>query len=104
MFIAMNRFKVRKGSEDDFESVWKNRDSSLSQMTGFKEFHLLRGPVNEEDGYTLFASHTVWASQDDFVAWTKSENFRAAHRNAGSGKVLYLGHPQFEGFSIVEGA
>ncbi|MGN6534428.1 MAG: antibiotic biosynthesis monooxygenase family protein [Mesorhizobium sp.] len=104
MFIAMNRFKVQKGSEDAFENVWKSRDSSLSQMTGFKEFHLLRGPVNEEEGYTLFASHTLWATQDDFIAWTKSENFRAAHRNAGSGKVLYLGHPQFEGFSIVEGA
>ena len=104
MFIAMNRFKVRKGSEDDFEAVWKGRDSTLSEMKGFREFHLLRGPVNEEEGYTLFASHTLWATQDDFVAWTKSENFRAAHRNAGSGKVSYLGHPQFEGFSVVEGA
>ncbi len=104
MFIAMNRFKVQKGSEEAFEDVWKNRDSSLSDMKGFKEFHLLRGPVNEEEGYTLFASHTVWASQDDFVAWTKSENFRNAHRNAGSNKPLYVGHPQFEGFSVVEGA
>jgi heme-degrading monooxygenase HmoA len=104
MFIAMNRFKVQKGSEDAFEDVWKNRDSSLSEMAGFKEFHLLRGPVNDEEGYTLFASHTVWASHDDFVAWTKSENFRAAHRNAGTNQVLYIGHPQFEGFSVVEGA
>lgn len=105
MFIAMNRFKVQKGSEEAFENIWKNRDSSLNQMKGFREFHLLRGPVNEEEGYTLFASHTVWASKDDFVAWTKSENFRAAHKNAGKGSgAVYLGHPQFEGFSVVEGA
>ena len=104
MYIAMNRFKVQNGSEAAFEDVWKSRDSSLSEMKGFKEFHLLRGPVNEAEGYTLFASHTVWASHEDFVAWTKSENFRAAHRNAGSTKVHYLGHPQFEGFSVVEGA
>lgn len=104
MFIAMNRFKVKKGSEEAFEQVWKNRDSSLSEMTGFVEFHLLRGPANEEEGYTLFASHTVWRSQEDFSAWTKSENFRAAHRNAGDSKVSYLGHPQFEGFSVVQGA
>ena len=82
MYIAMNRFKVQSGSETAFEDVWKNRDSSLSEMKGFKEFHLLRGPANETEGYTLFASHTVWESQDDFVAWTRSENFRAAHRNA----------------------
>ena len=104
MYIAMNRFKVQKGSEEAFETIWKNRDSSLSDMAGFKEFHLLRGPVNEEEGYTLFASHTVWASKEDFVAWTKSENFRAAHKNAGSTKATYIGHPQFEGFSVVEGA
>ena len=104
MYIAMNRFKVQNGSETAFEDVWKNRDSSLSEMKGFREFHLLRGPANEAEGYTLFASHTVWASKEDFTAWTKSENFRAAHRNAGSNDVLYLGHPQFEGFSVVEGA
>ena len=105
MFIAMNRFKVKNGSEDEFETIWKNRDSKLSEMKGFREFQLLRGPVNEEEGYTLFASHTVWEHQDDFVAWTKSQNFRDAHKNAGNGRpVSYMGHPQFEGFSVVEGA
>lgn len=104
MYIAMNRFKVLRGSEDAFEDIWKNRDSSLAEMKGFQTFNLLRGPANDQEGYTLFASHTVWASQDDFVAWTKSENFRNAHKNAGSGKSMYQGHPQFEGFTIVEGA
>jgi len=104
MYIAMNRFKVKTGSEEAFEDVWKKRKSSLSDMPGFEQFHLLRGSTNEDEGYTLFASHTVWQSQDDFVAWTRSENFRAAHRNAGDNKPLYLGHPQFEGFSVVEGA
>lgn len=104
MYIAMNRFKVQTGSEEAFEDIWRNRNSSLAEMQGFRQFHLLRGPVNEAEGYTLFASHTVWESHDDFVAWTKSENFRAAHRNAGSSKVHYLGHPQFEGFTTVEGA
>ncbi|TWH01207.1 heme-degrading monooxygenase HmoA [Mesorhizobium sp. J18] len=104
MFIAMNRFKVMSGSEEAFEQVWKNRDSKLDEMKGFVSFHLLRGSRNEEEGYTLFASHTVWESHEDFMAWTKSQNFRDAHKNAGSNKVLYQGHPQFEGFSVVEGA
>lgn len=103
MYIAMNRFKVQNGSEQIFEDVWKNRDSSLGEMKGFRNFHLLRGPINDTEGYTLFATHTVWDSYDDFIAWTRSENFRAAHKNAGNNKVLYVGHPQFEGFSVVEG-
>jgi heme-degrading monooxygenase HmoA len=104
MYIAMNRFKVLKGSETDFENVWKNRDSKLHEMKGFRTFHLLRGQVNETEGYTLYASHTVWESEDDFIAWTKSQNFRDSHKNAGTGKVLTAGHPQFEGFSAIEGA
>ncbi|RZS89244.1 heme-degrading monooxygenase HmoA [Phyllobacterium myrsinacearum] len=104
MYIAMNRFKVQSGSEDAFETVWKSRDSRLSSVPGFVEFHLLRGARNEDENYTLYASHTVWRTQADFTAWTQSEHFRAAHRNAGDTKPNYIGHPQFEGFSVVEGA
>ena len=100
MFIAMNRFKVLKGSEADFETVWKNRDSHLSEVPGFVEFRLLRGP--EAEDHTLYASHTLWQDEEAFVAWTKSEHFRKAHANAGGNKPLYQGHPQFEGFTTVQ--
>lgn len=99
MFIAMNRFKVVSGSEDEFISIWKNRETFLDTVPGFKEFHLLKGPSTEE--FTLFASHSTWESRDAFEAWTKSEAFRKAHANAGSKRDIYLGHPQFEGFEPV---
>jgi heme-degrading monooxygenase HmoA len=99
MYIAMNRFKVKQGSEKDFEEVWRGRDRRLSAVPGFLKFHLLRGPSDEE--HTLYSSHTMWRSQEDFLNWTKSEAFRAAHKDAGSNKPLYLGHPQFEGFEVV---
>jgi heme-degrading monooxygenase HmoA len=98
MFIAMNRFRVKKGSEQDFETVWLSRDTHLQTVPGFVEFHLLKGP--EHDDHTLFASHTVWQSRAAFEAWTKSEAFRAAHSRAGENKPLYLDHPQFEGFEV----
>jgi heme-degrading monooxygenase HmoA len=98
MFIAMNRFRVIKGSEVAFEHVWLSRDSHLDKVPGFVEFHLLKGP--EADDHTLYASHTVWANRAAFEAWTRSESFRAAHHRAGDNKPLYLGHPQFEGFEV----
>lgn len=104
MYIAMNRFKVAEGREAVFESVWRNRDSSLGGVPGFREFRLLRGKTFAEDGYTLFASHTVWQTEADFQAWTRSENFREAHRNAADHRDLYKGPPVFEGFIVVEGA
>ena len=100
MFIAMNRFKVRKGSEEAFEQVWLTRESYLDRMPGFVEFHLLKGP--EAEDHTLYSSHTVWESKATFEAWTKSDAFRTAHARAGNERTgpLYLEHPKFEGFEV----
>jgi len=100
MFIAMNRFKVTKEGASAFENVWLSRDSHLEKVPGFVEFRLLRGP--ERDDHVLYASHTMWESHDAFLAWTQSEHFRAAHRNAGDNRPLYLGPPEFEGFETIQ--
>lgn len=100
MFIAMNRFRVAPGAEEEFEQLWKSRDSQLHTVPGFVEFHLLRGPAKED--HTLYASHTTWADKAAFEGWTKSEAFRQAHRNAGGTRPLYLGHPEFEGFEPIQ--
>ena len=78
----MNRFKVK-----------------LNEVSGFKKFNLINSESNEE--YTLYASHSVWESKQDFINWTKSEAFRMAHKNAGEHKTVYLDHPKFEGFEVV---
>ena len=95
----MNRFKIVLGKEKEFEDVWKNRDTHLENVPGFKEFNLVKGETNNE--HTLYASHSIWASKNDFINWTKSEAFRLAHKNSGQHKGLYLGHPNFEGFEVV---
>ena len=100
MFIAMNRFQVLRGQEAAFEAVWLSRDSHLETVPGFLGFHLLRGPERED--HTLYASHSEWASKAAFEAWTQSEAFRLAHRSAGDNKPLYIGHPQFEGFEVLQ--
>jgi heme-degrading monooxygenase HmoA len=100
MFIAMNRFKVALGSEADFEKVWTSRDSHLSDVPGFTAFHLLRGPAHGD--HVLYSSHTIWRSKSDFEAWTKSDAFRRAHSDAGQNRGLYLSHPEFEGFDVVQ--
>jgi len=99
MYIAMNRFRIAAGKEQEFIEIWRNRDTHLNAVPGFKSFNLLQGPRNDE--FTLFASHSIWESRDAFEAWTKSEAFRQAHANAGMAKGVYLGPPQFEGFEAV---
>ena len=100
MFIAMNRFQVKKGSEEAFEQVWLTRDTHLDEVPGFVEFHLVKGP--EAEDHTLYASHTVWRDRDAFEDWTRSDAFRKAHARAGNESTgsLYLSHPKFEGFEV----
>lgn len=99
MFIAMNRFKIALGREREFIEIWRNRETFLDTVSGFREFHLLQGSTTEN--HTLFASHSVWDSRTSFEDWTRSEAFRNAHATAGSAKSIYLGPPQFEGFESV---
>ena len=96
MFIAMNRFKIVLGKEKEFEDVWKNRDTHLEGVSGFKEFHLVKGEKNDE--FSLYASHSIWNSKADFISWTKSEAFRLAHKNEGKNADIYLGPPELETF------
>ncbi|MEM1374773.1 MAG: antibiotic biosynthesis monooxygenase [Pseudomonadota bacterium] len=100
MYLAMNRFTVPAENAAEFEAMWLNRESHLQDMEGFEAFHMLRGP--ETDGVILFASHTVWRDQEAFMAWTRSQAFRDAHKNAGGSRKLYDGHPQFEGFTSIQ--
>ena len=99
MYIAMNRFKIVKGKESEFENVWKNRETHLAEVPGFKKFSLLKGPATEE--FVLYASHSIWENKEAFVAWTQSDAFRKAHAQASAPKGTYLGHPELETFESV---
>lgn len=99
MYIAMNRFRVALGQEEAFETQWAKRERRLAEMPGYLSFHLLKGPL--ADDHRLYASHTVWESIESFQAWTRSEQFRAAHARAGENRGLYLGGPHFEGFEVI---
>jgi heme-degrading monooxygenase HmoA len=100
MFIAMNRFQVNLGREADFEAIWLERDTHLREVPGFVSFNLLKGPERED--HRLYASHSLWASREAFEAWTRSEAFRLAHMDAGGSRDVYAGHPQFEGFDVLQ--
>ena len=95
----MNRFQIATGKEKIFEQLWKNRETYLESVKGFKSFNLIKGKANKT--FTLYASHSTWSSKHEFTNWTKSEAFRKAHKNAGSNRNIYIGHPKFEGFEVI---
>ncbi|MBI4231092.1 MAG: antibiotic biosynthesis monooxygenase [Planctomycetes bacterium] len=99
MYIAMNRFRVARGREEDFASLWRLRERYLSGVAGFRTFLLLRGEPQAD--HTLFVSHSEWDSASAFRAWTDSDAFRRAHADARTPPGTLLGHPQFEGYEVL---
>ncbi len=82
MFIAMNRFQVLPGRGDDFERIWRERDTYLDGVPGFIRFALLRGHDGE------YVSHSMWASREAFDAWTNSDSFRKSHAQGSLAGIL----------------
>ena len=98
MFIAMNNFKVASGKEQQFEEIWKNRETHLQSVPGIVRFALLRGDAPGE-----YISHSTWESREAFTAWTQSEAFTAGHRQGGSLMGVLEGPPAVKLFeSVIE--
>ncbi|CAM9560530.1 unnamed protein product, partial [Laminaria digitata] len=88
------RFKVKLGCEDDFETMWRERESSLADFSGFEQFMLLKidngkeedaegNMISKNPGYTQFVSHTVWAHQMDFEEWKRRYDARCGWDTRG---------------------
>ena len=81
------------------DAAWRSREPHLDAVPGFKDFHLLRGPSDDEA--TLFASHSIWDSREAFEAWTESEAFRKAHAQARTPAGVLQGPPRLQLFEAV---
>ncbi len=99
MFVAMNNFKVAAGKGEEFERIWRERESYLKGVPGFLQFALLRGDAEGD-----YISHSTWESREAFVGWTQSEAFVQGHRQGGSLMGVLEGPPQLRTYeaTIVE--
>ncbi len=101
MYVAMNHFRVASGRGAEFETRWRERKSYLDAVSGFVQFHLVRGK-DEDDGTLRYASHAIWDTRKAFVDWTHGDAFRKAHAERSMPEGLILEHPRFEGWEAVD--
>ncbi|KAG2490185.1 hypothetical protein HYH03_011313 [Edaphochlamys debaryana] len=78
--VVMNVFQVKPDSSQDFEDMWRSRESRLKQMPGFVRFAMLRC----ENKPGKYISQTYWADKESFENWTKSSQFQASHSSNNS--------------------
>ena len=90
MIVVANRFDVAEGYEDEFVERFRESMGNVAAQPGFVKFEVL-APVDADTHVAM----TYWESEEDFQAWTETEEFHAAHaRDTPSG--MFEGHPQLE--------
>lgn len=90
MIVVANRFSVAEGHEEAFVERFRESSGTVASRPGFLKFELL-SPVEADVHVAL----TYWESEDDFRAWTESEEFAAAHAE-GPPEGMFEGHPNLE--------
>jgi heme-degrading monooxygenase HmoA len=99
MYVAMTHFQIILGQEFLFETLWRERESYLDTMQGYRGLFLMRGETTKD--YTSYVSQFMWNTKEDFDAWTESDVFVKAHIQFGNTAVLFKEKPVFEGLNIV---
>lgn len=100
MFVAMNTFTINNERMDEFEEIWTNRERHLKETPGFLNFKLLRGEESEDKSARDYVSHSTWESSESFWAWTKSENFKLAHKNKTPEGII-IAPPKFRSYDVI---
>ncbi len=91
MFIAMNRFKVKLGSEAAFEKIWRERETPYRAGAGLRR--ISSAPGSDPRRPYAVSTHTSWHTRADFEAWTKSQAFHAAHKTPETTRLSTWGIP-----------
>jgi heme-degrading monooxygenase HmoA len=92
MIVVTNRIPIARGHEIDFEERFRSRAHLVDRSPGFirNEVHRPRPMkldrststwVPDEEAQAYYEVKTWWRSFDDFVAWTRSDEFKQAHRD-----------------------
>ena len=76
-YIAMNRFRIVKGQESEFEEIWKTRNTYLESEPGFIKFDLLKGP--EKEDHILYASHILYGNLKSILTHGQNPKLFAKH-------------------------
>ena len=90
MIVVANRFSVADGYGEQFVERFSGSEGDVASQPGFVKFELLR-PVDADTHVAM----TYWESEEDFRAWTDTEDFHAAHADSPP-EGMFEGHPNLE--------
>lgn len=95
--VKINAITPAEGAWAELEARFGNRVREVEQMEGFEGFQLLR-PV---EGETRYFVYTRWRSEEDFLRWVNSDEFKRGHARSDGGTPVAT-HSTLLSFEVVE--
>jgi heme-degrading monooxygenase HmoA len=109
MFISINHIPVKKGREEDFEKLFRERDRAVEDQPGFVSLDILRpgsrmlmgGPPEPAGNeYQVLAR---WENEQSFRQWVSSDAFKKSHARDHDA-TIFDGRSYLTFHEAVEGA
>ena len=95
--VKINAITPAEGAGAELEARFGNRVREVEGMEGFEGFQLLR-PV---EGETRYYVYTRWRSEEDFLRWVNSDEFKRGHARTDGGTPVAT-HSTLLSFEVVE--
>jgi heme-degrading monooxygenase HmoA len=106
MIVVANRIQVAAGHEAAFEKRFEGRAGLVEKHPGFIRLEILRPKAVPMHGQMLGGSSyyvvlTYWETEQAFLDWTESDDFRQAHASRPP-KEMFSGPNVFEMHEVIQ--
>ena len=86
-FVAVSRFVVANGKDDEVEAAFRARPHAVDDAPGFLRMEVLRDLDDPREFWLV----THWDDEPSFRSWHQGHTFHAAHRGIPAGLKLERG-------------
>lgn len=97
MFVAVSRFVVRNGLEDEVARAFADRPHLVDDVAGFVRLDVLR-PHDDPRSFVLL---TYWTDEESFRTWHAGHGRSGAHAGIPAGLRLVPGQTRLETYHHV---
>ncbi len=84
MFVALSKFAVVNGMEQEVKTAFENRPHQVEKVSGFVRLDVI-SPIDKPNEIWLI---TYWLSQESYNIWHRSAEYRKSHQAMPEGLKL----------------
>jgi len=97
MFVALSRFVVANGMEDQVRAAFQARAGLVDKAPGFVRMEVLNPRDHPEEFWLM----TWWRDEASFDAWHRSHAYKDAHAGMPRGLKLVPGEQKISRLELV---